>query len=96
MSKHEDDTHNDEQKDAGCASYGLEEPEGDVRLVVRGEVHLPGQAAQVLVRLCRHMVEVNDVAHGVQHGEEERRAGCNLVELNMRVQGNVLLDGELL
>lgn len=83
MGKHEDDAHNDEQKDACCASYGLEEPECDIRLVVRGKVHLPRQAAQVLMRLCGHMVEINYVAHGVQHGEEERRAGCNLVKLNM-------------
>lgn len=41
------------------------------------------------------MVEVDDVANGVQQREEQRRAGSDLVELDVGVQRDVLLDGEL-
>lgn len=41
------------------------------------------------------MIEVHNMSHGVQHREEERRTGGNLVELYMRVQGDVLLYRKL-
>lgn len=96
MGEHKDDAHYDEEQNSRRASHSLEEPEGDVRLVVGGEVHFPRQTAQILVRLRGHVVEVDNVSDRVQHREEQRRAGGDLVELNVRVQGNVLLYGELL
>ena len=38
------------------------------------------------------MVEVHQMSHGVQNGEEERRTGRDLVELDVRVDGDVLVD----
>lgn len=59
-------------------------------------MHLAREAAQVLDGLRGHVVEVDDVAHRVQQREEERCARHDLVELDVRVQRDVLLDGELL
>nr|CAD7199333.1 unnamed protein product [Timema douglasi] len=63
-------------------------PEADAGLVVGGEVHLVGLGADV--------VEVDDVPHRVQQGKEESSARRDLVELDVGVQGDVLLHGELL
>lgn len=43
-----------------------------------------------------HVVEVDDVTDRVEKREEARGAGDDLVELDVSVERNVLLDGELL
>lgn len=96
MGEHKDNTHDDKQQNSRCASHGLEEPEGNVRLVVGGKVHFPRETAQILVGLSGHVIEVDNVSDRVENREEQRRAGGDLVELNVRVQRNVLLYGELL
>ena len=47
-------------------------------------------------RLCRNVVEVDQVSHCVQNGEKEGGAGADLVELNVGVQGDVLVQRHLL
>lgn len=59
-------------------------------------MNLAGEAVQVLERLTGHVVEVDDVTDRVEEREEARRAGDDLVELDVSVKRNVLLDGELL
>jgi len=78
------------------SSDGSEEPVVDVGLAVRGEIEFGAQAVQVLHRLRADVVEVDQVADGVADGEEERRQGANLVELQVRVQGDVLVQRVLL
>lgn len=56
---------------------------------------LLGETLQIFDGLRGHVVEVNDVANGVQQREEQRRAGSDLVELDVGVQRDVLLDREL-
>ena len=46
--------------------------------------------------LCGDMVEVDQVADGVEDGEEERGAGADLVELDVRVERDVLVQRVLL
>lgn len=75
---------------------GLEEPERDGGPLVAGEPDLAGEAAQVDQGLGRDVVEVDDVADRVEDREEARRAGDDLVELDVRVEGDVLLGRELL
>lgn len=43
MSEDEDNTHDKEKEDSCDASNCLEEPESDIRLVVRGKVHFSGE-----------------------------------------------------
>ena len=47
-------------------------------------------------RLSRNVIEVDQVSHCVQDGEKEGGAGANLVELNVGVQGDVLVQRHLL
>lgn len=46
--------------------------------------------------LGRNVVEVDDVTDGMQDREETSCASDDLVELDVRVQGDVLLNRELL
>ena len=46
--------------------------------------------------LCGDVVEVDQVADGVEDGEEEGGAGADLVELEAGVEGDVLVQGQLL
>lgn len=50
----------------------------------------------MLERLTGHVVEVDDVTDGVEKWEEAGCARDDLVELDVSVERNVLLDGELL
>ena len=56
----------------------LEEPVGDVDLLVAAEPELRAEAVEVLQRLRGHVVEVAEVTHRVQDREEQRRARDNL------------------
>jgi len=96
MSKYEDDGHDGKEEDTRDAGDGLEEPVEDGGSLVRLEEHFLGKASQVIHGLGRDVVEIDNVTHGVEDGEEEGRAGHNLVKLDMRVERNVLLDGEIL
>ena len=69
-----------------------EEPVPDSRPGITLERHLGEQAAQVIEALGRHVVEVHQMADRVQHREEQRRAGHDLMELDVRVDRQVLLD----
>ena len=46
--------------------------------------------------LCGDVVEVDQVADGVEDGEEEGGAGADLVELDVGVQRDVLVQRHLL
>ena len=46
--------------------------------------------------LCGDVVEVDQVADGVEDGEEEGGAGADLVELDVRVERDVLVQRVLL
>ena len=96
MGEDEDDDHDDEEADASESGQRLEQPVGDGRLEVGRETQFFGQAAQMFHRLRRHVVEVDHVTDGMQHGEEEGGQSANLVEGNVRIQRNVLLDGKFL
>ena len=54
-----------------------------------------GETAQVFDRLRWNVIKVDNVSDGVQQREEEGSQRADLVERNVRVQWNVLLDGEL-
>ena len=56
----------------------LEEPVGDVDLLVAAEPELGAEAVEVLQRLRGHVVEVAEVTHRVQDREEQRRARHDL------------------
>jgi len=47
-------------------------------------------------RLSGDVVEIDNVTHSVEDGEEEGSAGHDFVELNMGVQWDVLLDWKVL
>jgi len=59
----------------------LKEPKSDARFVVRWKVNLTCEAAQVLHRLCRYMIEIDNVANCVEQREEKCCACSNLMEL---------------
>ena len=59
---------------------GPEEPVVDVRLLVRGEAELGGEAVEVLEGLRGHVVKVDEVHGGVHQGEEEGGARAYLEE----------------
>ena len=71
---------------------GTEEPVPDARPGITLERHLRQKTSQVVQTLRRHVVEVHQVPDSVQHREEQRRAGDDLVELDVRVDRQVLLD----
>ena len=50
----------------------------DVRLLVRGEAELGGEAVEVLEGLRGHVVKVDEVHRGVHEGEEEGGARAYL------------------
>jgi len=58
----------------------LEEPVPNVWPSIGGEAELLGQAAQVLDRLRRDVVEVHQVASRVQHREEQGGVRAELFE----------------
>lgn len=60
---------------------GLEEPVAHGRLLVGGEGDFLRQTPEVLHRLRRDVVEVDQVAAAVKNTEEQRRARNDLVEL---------------
>jgi len=59
-------------------------------------VHLPGETSEVFNRLRADVVKVDNVTNGMDHREEQSGACNDFMELDVRVQWNVLLDGELL
>ena len=70
----------------------IEEPEYNSRSGITLESHLLHEAPQIIQTLSRHVVEVHQMSHGVQDGEEERSAGHDLVELDVGVYRDVLVD----
>ena len=92
----EDDDHEAVETDACQTSHGLKEPVADVWSDSRPEEYLPGHALEVVCWLGAQLVEVHHVGDGVDQGEEEGRAGADLVELEAGVQGDVLVQGQLL
>ena len=48
------------------------------------------------MRLCRDMVEINDMTDGMQHREEKRSTSRDFVKLYVCIKWNILLYGELL
>ncbi len=96
MRKGEDDGHDGEEHEASDAGDGLEEPVDDRGSGVGGEEHFLGHTAEVVDRLSGNVVEVDNVTNGVEEGEEEGRAGHDLMELDVGVEGDVLLDWKVL
>ena len=70
----------------------LEQPVGDVRTVIARKTEFRRQTVQVGNRLGGHVIKVGQMSRRVQHGEEEGRAGADLVKLKMAVQRNVLMQ----
>ena len=77
---------------SGPTCERVEQPEHDARPSVTLERHLLHEAAQVVQALRGHVVEVDQMADRVKDGEEERRTRHDLVELDVGVDGDVLVD----
>ena len=74
----------------------LKEPVSHIHSLVAAESELRAEAVEVLKRLGGHVVEVAEMPHRVEDGEEECCAGHDLVEDDVRVKGDVLVEGPLL
>ena len=74
----------------------LEQPVGNVRLLVTAEPKLWTQTMEMFQRLSGDVIEVGEMADSVKDGKEEGSAGHNLVEDDVGVQGDVLVEGPLL
>lgn len=96
VSEDEDDDHNDKEEHARQTSQRLEEPVGDGGLEVAGQTQLFGEATQVFHRLRRDVVKIDNVADRVQQGEKKGCQGAYLVKLDVGIEWDILLDGELL
>ena len=94
-SEHKDDCHGAIEEHPCDSGHGLEKPVADVRHHAWRNEDLFGHALQVLRRLGGDVVEVDEVADGVDGGEEQGGAGADLVELEAGVEGDVLVEGVL-
>ena len=74
----------------------MEQPVGNVRLLVTAEPKLWTQTMEMFKRLSGDVIEVGEMADSVKDGKEEGSAGHNLVEDNVGVQRDVLVKGPLL
>ena len=74
----------------------MEQPVGNVRLLVTAEPKLWTQTMEMFQRLSGDVIEVGEMADSVKDREEEGSAGHNLVEDDVGVQGDVLVEGPLL
>ena len=90
-----DDCHGAIEEHPCDSGHGLEKPVADVRHHAWRNEDLFGHALQVLRRLGGDVVEVDEVADGVDGGEEQGGAGADLVELEAGVEGDVLVEGVL-
>ena len=63
MGEDEDGTHRDPEDDSGQTGQSLEQPVGNVGLLVAAEPELRTEAVEVLQRLGGHVVEVAEMPH---------------------------------
>ena len=94
--KDENDGHGAIENHSCESCHCLEKPVGDVGDNSWRDEYLFGHTFQVLNRLRCHVVEVDQVPNRVDCGEEEGGASADLVELQARVQRDVLMERVLL
>ena len=70
MSEDENDNNHDVKHDASQTSQRLEQPIANGGFAVRREVQFLGQTVKMFNRLGAHVVEVDQMADGVQNREE--------------------------
>lgn len=73
----------------------LEQPEGQIRFIVGREVNFSREAVKIFNGLGRNMIEIHYVTDCMEEREKQGCTGGDFMELDMRVQGDVLLDREL-
>ncbi len=73
-----DDAHERVERKSGSSRQCVEKPVLNVGPLVAVEAELLREACDVLQRLRSHVVEVDQVAARVQHGEEQGCAGAYL------------------
>ena len=74
----------------------LKKPKIDAGSLISGESHLLGHTVQMVYGLSANMVKIDQMARRMHNGEKERRARHDLVELQMRIQRYILMQGVLL
>ena len=95
-SEDKDDCHCAIEEHPCDSGHGLEKPVADVWHHAWRNEDLFGHTLQVLRRLGGDVVEVDEVADGVDGGEEQGGAGADLVELQAGVERDVLVQRHLL
>lgn len=81
MSKDKNDDDHHIKHNASQTSQRLEQPIANGRFAIRGEIQFLWQTVEMFNRLGTHVVEVNQMADGVQDREEQGGAGADFVEL---------------
>lgn len=76
--------------------HRLEQPKRNIGLIVRSEVNFSRQTSQIIQRLCRNMIEIDQMSNCVDQREKQCGASDDFMELNMRIQWNILLNREFL